>query len=148
MLLIIGTTLLALADSADKYFSHILPGFIFGSAGAMGVYTHAYIAIFRCVPTSMAGTVGAIFNCALQLGGAVGIAAVSSIESSLEAGLPRNSEGVVASYKGRAAGFWFLLAIIGMEMLNVLVFYRVEKISKEDVESQGKVGEKKRADNS
>ncbi|KAI0770750.1 major facilitator superfamily domain-containing protein [Irpex lacteus] len=122
--------------------------FIFGSAGAMGMYTHAYIAIFRCVPTSMAGTVGAIFNCALQLGGAVGIAAVSSIESSLEAGLPRNSEGVVTSYKGRAAGFWFLLAIIGVEMLNVSVFYRVEKIPKEDVESQGEVSEKRRADNS
>ena len=57
----------------------------------------------------MAGTVGAIFNGALQLGSAVGIAAVSSIEQSVEA-----KNGDPSGYAGRAAAFWFLLGIIGL----------------------------------
>ena len=69
----------------------------------------------------MAGTVGAIFNGALQLGSAVGIAAVSSIEQSIEA-----RTGDPAGYAGRAAAFWFLLGIIGVEIVSLLVFYRVE----------------------
>lgn len=69
----------------------------------------------------MAGTIGAIFNGALQLGSAVGIAAVSSIETSVEAKL-----GDSSSYAGRAAAFWFLLGIICLETISLLVFYRVE----------------------
>lgn len=117
----IATILLATADSPDKYFSHVLPAFILGSGGAMLWYTHTNIAIFRTSPASMAGTVGAIFNGALQLGSAVGIAAVSSIESSIE-----EKRGDRNGYAGRAAAFWFLLAIIGVEVVSLLVFYRVE----------------------
>ncbi|KAI0084404.1 major facilitator superfamily-domain-containing protein [Irpex rosettiformis] len=138
LILIVATVLLALANSPDKYFSYILPAFILGSCGAMGVYTHTNIAIFRCVPASMAGTVGAIFNCALQLGSAVSLAAVSSIETSLEVNLPKNDEGIVTDYKGRAAAFWFLLAVVVLELLNVTVFYKVEQTEKgRDVESKG-----------
>lgn len=70
----------------------------------------------------MAGTVGAIFNAALQLGAAVGIAAVGQIESSQDA-----KKGKPDSYAGRAAAFWFLLAIVGVEWLALLVFYHVDK---------------------
>lgn len=69
----------------------------------------------------MAGTIGAIFNGALQLGSAVGIAAVSSIETSVE-----EKNGDPKGYAGRAAAFWFLLGIIGVEIISLLVFYRVE----------------------
>ncbi|EKM51218.1 uncharacterized protein PHACADRAFT_263243 [Phanerochaete carnosa HHB-10118-sp] len=120
-LLVVATVLLATADAPDKYFSHVLPAFVLGSAGAMLSYTHTNIAIFRTSPASMAGTVGAIFNGALQLGSAVGIAAVSSIEDSVEA-----RTGNPAGYAGRAAAFWFLLALIGLEVVSLLVFYRVE----------------------
>ncbi|KAI0704972.1 major facilitator superfamily domain-containing protein [Cytidiella melzeri] len=139
VILMIATILLALADAPSKYFSHVLPGFILGSAGAMLTFTHANIAIFRTVPSNMAGTVGAIFNGALQLGSAVGIAAVSSIEASVEAKLPKTAGGsvfgVVSEYQGQAAGFWFLLGVVGLEFLNILVFYRVREVPKRDVES-------------
>lgn len=39
-LLVVATVLLALADSPSKYYSHVLPAFILGSAGAMASYTH------------------------------------------------------------------------------------------------------------
>lgn len=69
----------------------------------------------------MAGTVGAIFNGALQLGSAVGISAVSSIETSVE-----EKNGNPASYAGRAAAYWFMLGIIGVEIISLSVFYKVE----------------------
>ena len=111
-LCVVATVLFVFADRPERYWPFIFPAFVLGSAGAMLTYTHTNIAIFRCVPASMAGTVGAIFNCALQLGGAVGIAAVSSIETSIEVHLPKNDEGMVSDYKGRAAAFWFLLAVV------------------------------------
>ncbi|OSD00393.1 MFS general substrate transporter [Trametes coccinea BRFM310] len=121
-LCLIATLLLAFADRPDRYWPFIFPAFILGSAGAMLTYTHTNIAIFRTTPASMAGTVGAIFNGALQLGSAVGISAVGSIESSVEA-----THGGPQSYAGRQAAFWFLLAIVGVELLSMLVFYRRSK---------------------
>ncbi|KAI0337830.1 MFS general substrate transporter [Trametopsis cervina] len=144
-LLIVATVLLALADAPSKYFTHVLPAFILGTSGAMLSYTHTNIALFRATPSRMAGTTGAIFNGALQLGSAVGIAAVSSIETSVEARLPGRVEGaIVTSYKGRAAAFWFLLGVVCLEALNLLVFYRVEAEHRHkgaDVE-QAQAGEK------
>ncbi|KAL4244770.1 MFS transporter superfamily protein [Abortiporus biennis] len=121
ILLMVATILEALADSPSKYWSFVFPAFIIGSSGAMLTYTHSYIAIFRASPPAMAGTVGAIFNCALQLGSAVGLAIDASIQTSVEA-----KHGGPTHYNGRAAAFWFLLAIIGVAFIAVLVFYRVE----------------------
>ncbi|KAI0366484.1 MFS general substrate transporter [Pilatotrama ljubarskyi] len=140
---IIATVLLALADAPSRYWSFIFPAFILGSGGAMLTYTHTNIAIFRTSPASMAGTVGAIFNGALQLGSAVGISAVGSIESSVEA-----NHGGTQSYAGRAAAFWFLLAIVSVEWIAMVVFYRrskegaVEELE-EEVKGKGKVLEER-----
>ena len=60
---------------------------------------------------------GAVFNSALQLGSAVGIAAVNSIQTSLDAHDP-------TSFKGRAAALWFVLAVLIVEAISVLVFYK------------------------
>jgi len=67
----------------------------------------------------MAGTVGAIFNSALQAGSAIGLAAASSIESSVEQTSPGGSQ----AYAGRAAAFWFLFGIVVLEFISVSFFY-------------------------
>lgn len=69
----------------------------------------------------MAGTIGAIFNGALQLGSAVGIAAVGSITTSVQ-----ETHGT-QSYAGEQAAFWFLLGVVGLEWAAMLVFYRTKK---------------------
>ncbi|KAJ3528558.1 hypothetical protein NM688_g7983 [Phlebia brevispora] len=120
-LLVVATVLLALADSPDKYWPYVFPAFMIGSTGAMLSYVHTNIAIFRTTPSSMAGTVGAIFNGALQLGSAVGISAVSSIETSIE-----EQDGNPAGYRGRAAAFWFMLAIVCIEIISIIIFYDVD----------------------
>ncbi|KIJ67200.1 hypothetical protein HYDPIDRAFT_127048 [Hydnomerulius pinastri MD-312] len=119
-LLVVATTLLAVGgERPDQYWPFIFPAFALGSAGAMLTYTHTNIAIFQAAPSSMAGTVGAIFNGALQFGSAIGLAAVGSIETSVEA-----THGGSKEYSGRAAAFWFLVGIVCIEIISISCFYQ------------------------
>ncbi|KAH7884144.1 major facilitator superfamily domain-containing protein [Phlebopus sp. FC_14] len=121
-LLVIATMLLAVGGgSPDHYWPFVFPGFVLGSAGAMLTYTHTNIAIFQAAPASMAGTVGAIFNGALQFGSAIGLAAVSSIETSVEA-----THGGPTEYQGRSASFWFVLGIVCLEIISISCFYQTK----------------------
>lgn len=81
----------------------------------------------------MAGTVGAIFNSALQLGSAIGSAAVTSISTSIDEGAVGESEK--QQYQGRAAAFWFLLACVVIQALVVLVFYHPKRLELDEDES-------------
>jgi nitrate/nitrite transporter NarK len=133
-MMVVATILVGLASARDAYWPLVFPAFVLGSTGAMLVYTHTNIAIFQtslAESDKMAGTVGAIFNGALQLGSAIGIAAVTSVESSVESRSARGFEG----YQGRAAAFWFLLGVVVLETIAVLVFYRRDVAVMADVES-------------
>ncbi len=79
------------------------------------------IAIFRTTPPEVAGIVGAIYNSALQVGSALGNAIIISIETNVEA---QPSGGGVNGYKGRAAAFWFIFAVVVLETISVAVFYK------------------------
>ncbi|KZT65692.1 MFS general substrate transporter [Daedalea quercina L-15889] len=118
-MLVAATVLLAFADGPDTYWPFVFPAFVLGSGGAMLTYTHTNIAIFRTSPAAMAGTVGAIFNGALQLGSAVGIAAVDSLQASVQAAAAPDTP-----YAGQRAAFWFLLGIVGAEFAAMALFYR------------------------
>ncbi|KAF8129729.1 major facilitator superfamily domain-containing protein [Boletus edulis] len=119
-LVAMATVLCAVGGSQpDGYWPYIFPAFTLGSAGAMLTYTHTNIAIFQAAPASMAGTVGAMFNGALEFGSAVGLAALTSIETSVEA-----THGGPQGYYGRAATFWFLLGLTVIEILSLLYFYQ------------------------
>ncbi|KAH7905376.1 major facilitator superfamily domain-containing protein [Hygrophoropsis aurantiaca] len=118
--MIVATTLIALGGgNPDQYWPYIFPAFSIGSAGSMLVYSHTNIAIFQAAPASMAGTVGAVFNGALQFGSAIGLAAINSIQTSVEA-----THGGPDEYAGRAAAFWFILGIVCLEALSIMWFYR------------------------
>ncbi|TFY52836.1 hypothetical protein EVG20_g10384 [Dentipellis fragilis] len=69
----------------------------------------------------MAGTVGAIYNGALQLGSAVGLASITSIENSVNA-----RHGGPDSYAGVAAAYWFVFATACVETGAILLWYDVE----------------------
>ncbi|KAH0835604.1 major facilitator superfamily domain-containing protein [Lanmaoa asiatica] len=105
----------------ENYWPYIFPAFSLGSAGTMLAYSHTNIAIFRVAPASMTGTVGAIFNAALQFGSATGLAAFSSIKTSVDI-----THGGPKEYHGCAAAFWFLLGIVLIEILSMSYFYRRE----------------------
>ncbi|OBZ76356.1 hypothetical protein A0H81_02916 [Grifola frondosa] len=130
ILLIAATILLTFADSPSDYWRFAFPAFIIGSIGGTLVFSSTNITIFRVTPSEIAGTVGAIYNAALQLSTAVGIPIVTAVQVGIDAGQP-------GAYKGRAAAFWFVMALIVVQGLAVLVAYR----NYEDVEKGRKMSD-------
>ncbi|KZP24607.1 hypothetical protein FIBSPDRAFT_417126 [Athelia psychrophila] len=118
---IIACLLLSFDTGPEKYWQFALPGFSLGSAGCQLMYMHTNIAIFKATPPAMAGTIGAIFNGTLQLGSAIGLAIVSSLEISVE-----TTHGGFTKYYGRAAVFYLFIGVITVQALAILIFYRVQ----------------------
>jgi MFS family permease len=163
-LAIVATILLPFADSPSTYWPFIFPAFTLGTIGCMIVYANSSIAIFSYTPPHVAGTVGAVFNSALQLGSAVGIAAVSSLTTSVDAKANLQppitqwsqmldqitSEMWKEAYKGRSSAFWFLLGILLLVTIAVIVFFKVDlpvhdekpPVEKKDVEASPGLVEK------
>lgn len=115
-----GTILFTFADSKARYWSYMFPGFIIGCAGIVLIFITANVAIIATAPHSQSGIVGAVFNSALQLGAAVGTAAVTSIQQNVD----KKQADPATTYKGRQAGFWFLVAVIIVELIAFIIFYR------------------------
>jgi len=112
---------IATSATENHYWRFGFPAFILGTCGATLVYCGASVAMFQVTPPAYAATVGAIFNAALQLGAAVGSAIIASIQASVSKDKPADS------YDGRAAGFWFLLAVVALMTVCVLIFYRADR---------------------
>ncbi|KAG2355276.1 major facilitator superfamily domain-containing protein [Suillus spraguei] len=118
-LCMVATLLLALGGGKpENYWPFVFPAFVLGSAGVMVAFSHTNIAIFQAAPSSMSSTVGAMYNGALQFGSAIGLAAITSIETSVEA-----THGGSHEYAGRAASFWFILGIVTLQSILISIFY-------------------------
>ncbi|KAF5387421.1 hypothetical protein D9757_007779 [Collybiopsis confluens] len=114
-----GTVLLPFADAKDKYWRFAFPALLIGTAGVSMIFSTSNISVFKVTPPSIAGTVGAIFNCVLNLGCAAGLAIITSIQTSVQI-----HHGGPNGYQGRAAGFWFLFAFVVTLTLAVAVFMK------------------------
>ncbi|TFK84532.1 MFS general substrate transporter [Polyporus arcularius HHB13444] len=133
-LTIVATVLLAFGDAPDRYWRFVFPGLVIGSAGSMITYMHVSIAIFQTAPGTMAGVIGAMFNCAIQLGAALGLSIDTSIESSIEA---KPGSGGFEAFEGRRAVLWWLLAAVCAETVAVVLFYHVRDGAAPLAESEG-----------
>ncbi|QRV97382.1 major facilitator superfamily transporter [Ceratobasidium sp. AG-Ba] len=121
---------------SDRYWPLVFPAFVIGSAGTAVVFLLANISIFQTTPPEYAGTVGAVFNSALQLGGAIGSSATTSIQASIDERVVREGTFDGTHFQGRAAALWFLLAWVGLVAIGVSVFYKVAKTPTSDVEGK------------
>ncbi|KAB5587840.1 MFS general substrate transporter [Ceratobasidium theobromae] len=124
------------ARLSDRYWPLVFPAFIIGSVGAASAFVIANISIFQNTPPEYAGTVGAVFNAALQLGGAIGTSATTSIQASIDERVVRNGTFDGTHFQGRAASLWFLLAWIGIGAIGVAIFFKQNKPAAKDVESK------------
>ncbi|KAG8735157.1 hypothetical protein FRC10_010912 [Ceratobasidium sp. 414] len=144
LLIVSGLTLAFLATIllpfsarlSDRYWPLVFPAFIVGSAGTAVVFVLANISIFQTTPPEYAGTVGAVFNSALQLGGAIGSSSTTSIQASIDDRVMRDGTFDGTHFQGRAAALWFLLAWVGIVTIGVAVFYRVAKPPAQDIEGK------------
>ncbi|KAB5592438.1 MFS general substrate transporter [Ceratobasidium theobromae] len=129
---LIATILLPFSDRLhERYWPLVFPALVIGTAGTSVVFVLTNINIFRTTPTRYAGTVGAVFNAALQLGSAIGSSATTSIQASVDA----RSTGQGTGFEGRSAALWFLVAWIGLEIIGIAVFFRRSARSPQDEES-------------
>ncbi|KAJ7853760.1 major facilitator superfamily domain-containing protein [Mycena leptocephala] len=119
ILIIAGTVLLPFADSDAHYWPFAFPGFLLGTAGAAIIYTTANVALLANTPPEVSGIVSAMFNCMLQMGGAVGAAILTSIQTSVQI-----HHGGPTSFAGRAAGLWFLVAFLSAMTVLLLCFMK------------------------
>lgn len=137
ILAFIATILLPFSSKlSDRYWPLVFPAFIIGSAGTAVVFVLANISIFQTTPPEYAGTVGAVFNSALQLGGAIGSSATTSIQASIDERVHANGSFDGTNFQGRAASLWFLLAWVGIVAIGVAVFYKQDKMAAKDVEGK------------
>ncbi|KAF8305931.1 MFS general substrate transporter [Clavulina sp. PMI_390] len=124
-LVIVGSLLLPFGDRRERYWSLDFPAFLIGSSGCMLVFTNANVAIFMNTPPAMAGVTGAIFNAALQLAVALGVAINTSIVDSVNN--KRTSKGEEVGFNGIAAGYWFNVAFVAIMLAGVIAFYKKER---------------------
>ncbi|KAF8583734.1 MFS general substrate transporter [Ramaria rubella] len=111
---VVGTCLLPFGDTKPHYWNFVFPGFLIGSAGMTIIFAGVNVAVFAVTPPEVAGVVGAIFQCALQLGGSAGAAIATSIQTSVQV-----NHGGPDGFQGRAAGLWFVFAVNALSMLGV-----------------------------
>ncbi|KAF7441235.1 hypothetical protein PC9H_001584 [Pleurotus ostreatus] len=98
VLTVAGTALSPFADSRGKYWGFAFPGLLLGASGVTVVFTTSNIAVVKVTPPQIAGTVGTTSG-EVYHGGPTG-------------------------YSGRAAGFWFLFALVCLLALCRLVFIK------------------------
>ncbi|KAJ7179684.1 MFS general substrate transporter [Mycena filopes] len=119
VLALIATILLPFADTEARYWRFAFPAFCIGTSGITIAFTTVNIAIFASTPPASAGVVGALFNCALQLGCAAGTAIITSLQTSVQ-----QTHGGPTGYDGRKAGFWFLFALLALLTAAQVVFMK------------------------
>jgi hypothetical protein len=74
------------------------------------------------------------------LGSAIGLAAITSIQTSIDgdevhavsAPRPTTQTEWTHAYRGRAAAYWFVFAVVVLETLAVLVFFRSHAIPSDE----------------
>ncbi|KAJ3836124.1 major facilitator superfamily-domain-containing protein [Lentinula raphanica] len=104
-----GSIFLPFGSTRARFWPVIFPGLVIGSFGISMVFTTSNVAIFTNTPPEAAGVIAAMFNSALQLGCAAGIAITTSIQTSIGV-----ENGDPNSFSGRADGFWFLVAVTAL----------------------------------
>ncbi|KAJ7592828.1 major facilitator superfamily domain-containing protein [Mycena floridula] len=121
-LMAVGAILFALADSKDKYWSHIVPGMIIGMFGLAMSYVGCTITMMEGARSGEEGVVGAMMYTSYQIGATLGLAVISSITIGVNAHVVSQDPSVL--FKGYQASFWSLLGLNGIMALVALIFVR------------------------
>jgi EmrB/QacA subfamily drug resistance transporter len=77
-----GLVLLAHVGTASSYAADLMPGFILFGIGVIGVGVPGQIAAVAEVPTRHAGAASGVINAGYQIGGALGLAVITSLSNS------------------------------------------------------------------
>ena len=127
------------------YFWDLFPAFVLGGAGMGFSFVPVTIASLTGVERSEAGVASGLINTSRQIGGAVGIAAVSAIAATSTSNYVRDHAGVTASSgvaldHGLQTGLYILAGLPLLGVLIVLALVRPSRPSRADaVPADGEV---------
>lgn len=114
-LLTVGVFWLSFAPLDGNYFINVLPSLLFMAFGAGLTFVSATIAATSGVPAHEAGLASGILNTSQQVGGAMGLAILSSI-AALVTGISAHANPLAATLDGYKAAFVAagVLVVIGL----------------------------------
>ncbi|MEO9321856.1 MFS transporter [Nocardioides sp. C4-1] len=133
-LLAVGGLLLLTQASADgSYATELLPGFVLYGAGIMGVGVPAQISALSDVGHADAGAASGIINTGYQVGGALGLAVISSLATAATtSSLADGAAPIDALVEGYQRGL-LLTAALGAAVLVLAAMSRQLRPTAEDV---------------
>lgn len=133
-LLAVGGLLLLTQASADgSYATELLPGFVLYGAGIMGVGVPAQISALSDVGHADAGAASGIINTGYQVGGALGLAVISSLATAATtSSLADGAAPIDALVDGYQRGL-LLTAALGAAVLVLAAMSRQLRPTAEDV---------------
>jgi EmrB/QacA subfamily drug resistance transporter len=117
---VIGLLLLSRATASDAYVSSLLPGFVVFGIGLIWVGVPAQIAAVADVESVDAGSASAIITTAYQVGGALGLAIITTIADSHVTALGHHESASLALTGGFHIG---LIAAAVTAGLNLLIAF-------------------------
>lgn len=128
-----GLLLLARATADGSYATELLPGFVLYGLGIMGVGVPAQISALSEIDHEDAGAASGVINTGYQVGGALGLAIISSLATAAAtASLADGASPVTALADGYERGL-LLTAALGLGILALAAVSRQLKPSAEEV---------------
>jgi EmrB/QacA subfamily drug resistance transporter len=121
ILSVIGLLLLSRAGATDAYITSLLPGFVLIGVGMIWVGVPAQISAVSDVEHTDAGAASAIINAAYQVGGALGLAIITTIADSHVTSLAHHESAQLALTGGFQLGLVAAAVVAGLNLLVACV---------------------------
>jgi EmrB/QacA subfamily drug resistance transporter len=135
----ISLALLTRVPVDGAYFSDLFPAFVLGGAGLGFSFVPVTIASLAGVERADAGVASGLVNTSRQIGGAVGLAAISTIAASAASGYAHSHGLAVTSPSATVNGFQIAFVVLGGLLVAALVvagvFLRPARKRVEEVEA-------------
>ena len=135
----ISLALLTRVPVDGAYFSDLFPAFVLGGAGLGFSFVPVTIASLAGVERADAGVASGLVNTSRQIGGAVGLAAISTIAASAASGYAHAHGLAVTSPSATVSGFQIAFVVLGGLLVAALVvagvFLRPARERVEEVEA-------------
>ena len=135
----ISVALLTRVPVDGHYFSSLFPAFVLGGAGMGFSFVPVTIASLAGVERSDAGVASGLVNTSRQIGGAIGLAAISTIAASATSSYAHAHSLAVSSAPATVSGFHTSFDVLGGMLVAALlvaaVFLRPARAQVEEVEA-------------
>ncbi|MFB9315346.1 DHA2 family efflux MFS transporter permease subunit [Nocardioides plantarum] len=128
-----GLLLLAQASADGSYATELLPGFVLYGAGIMGVGVPAQISALSEIEHADAGAASGIINTGYQVGGALGLAVISSLATAAATSSLADGGSPTAALADAYERGLLLTAVLGLGILVLAAASRQLKPSAEEI---------------